>query len=128
MTSRTNSGNNGHDNNGGNHPPPDRRSLIDRAVKYSRVTRQERADMRHMLRQVDRVGQLTEHSKDPDALPYNFVEQLRRPVSSRRTTIAVVVDGERIPLLLNPQGQANPEREAWLWKYICRLVRKGVAG
>lgn len=131
MTSR-NSSTNGRDNNGGNHPPPirpnGRQSLIDRAVTYSRITRNERAEMRHVLREVDRVGRLAEHAKGADTLPDNFVEQLRRPVSSRRQTIAVIVDGDRIPLLLNPQGRADPEREAWLWEYICRLVREGVAG
>lgn len=132
MTSRTNgTSNNDPDSGGGKHEksrPSPRQALIGHAIEYSCATRQDRADMRRLLRGVDRVGQLSEQSRDSAVPPKNFIDQLRRPPTSRRRTITVQVDGEEVPILLNPQGRADPERELWLWHYVCNLIREGTAG
>lgn len=132
MTSRTNStSDNGHDNTGGRHAKPQpnhQQTLISHAIEYSQATRKNRADMRRLLRGVDRVGQLIEQLHDPAVPPENFVNQLRRPTRSRRRTITVRVNGDDVPILLNPQGRADPERELWLWNYVCNLVQEGATG
>lgn len=131
MTSRTNSSTNGPDDRGGggdNGNSPSRQTLIAHAIKASRTTRQERAMMRDTLRGLDRIRRLYEQPDNPTVPPQRFVDELRRPVRARRRTIVVMVDGDRVPLLLNPQGKADPDREQYLWDYIRALVREGTAG
>lgn len=132
MTSRTNSSTTGDDNQGGRDDNGDSQSskqtLIARAIKASRTTRQERAKMRDAIRGLDRIRQLHEQTDNPAIPPQPFVDELRRPTRARRRTIVVMVDGDRVPLLLNPQGRADPEREQWLWDYVRALVREGAAG
>ena len=136
MTSRTNSRTNGTDGQGGGGGgggdgggnSPSQRALIAHAIKASRTTRQERAKMRDAIRGLDRIRQLHEQTDNPAIPPQPFIEELRRPTRARRRTIVVMVDGDRVPLLLNPQGKADPEREQWLWDYVRALVREGAAG
>ncbi|MFG1963184.1 hypothetical protein [Nonomuraea sp. NPDC049028] len=130
MTSRTNSTNGtdgqggGGDDGGGS---PSQRALIAHAIKASRTTRQDRARMRKAIRGLDRIGQHHQPPEDPSIPPQRFVEELRRPTRARRRTIVVMVDGDRVPILLNPQGKADPDREQWLWDYVRALVREGTA-
>lgn len=103
-------------------------TLIGNAVRASRITRRDRKAIRELLDAADLIADLIAgRSDDPAIPPRSFVEQLRRPVKSRRQTIRVKVDGTTVPLLLNPQGKADPERESWLWNFIRNLVREGVA-
>ena len=131
MTSRTNSSTSGPDDPGGgdrNGDSSSQQTLIAHAIKASRTTREERDMMRKAIRGLDRIGKLYEQSENPDIPPQRFVEELRRPVRARRRTIVVMVDGDRVPILLNPQGKADPDREQWLWDYVRALVREGAAG
>lgn len=132
MTSRTNSNTNGDDNQGGGDDnggsQGSEQTLIAHAIKASRTTRQQRAKMRNVIRGLDRIRQLNEQTDNPAIPPQRFIEELRRPARARRRTIVVLVDGDRVPLLLNPQGKADPEREQWLWDYVRALVREGAAG
>jgi hypothetical protein len=131
VTSRTNSSTSGPDDPGGgdgNDDSSSKQTLIAHAIKASRTTRQERDMMREAIRGLDRIGKLHEQSENPGIPPQRFVEELRRPVRARRRTIVVMVDGDRVPILLNPQGKADPDREQWLWDYVRALVREGTAG
>lgn len=131
MSSRTSS-TNGHDNQGGGEDGSGSRSrqaLINHAIKASRTTLSDRMAMRDALRGLDRIRQRYEQqSDDPATPPQPFIDALRRPARSRRCTIIVYIDGNRVPIVLNPQGKADPEREAWLWEYVRTLVREGATG
>lgn len=124
--SRDNRTNNGHDKQGGSDDTsPTQRTLITHAIRASRTTRQDRAMMRETIRGLDRIAQHQHQPDDPATPPQRFVEQLRRPARGRRRSIVVLVDGKRIPVLINPQGRTDPDREQWLWDYICGLARNG---
>lgn len=132
MTSRTNSSTNSTDGQGGGGDgsggSPGQQALIAHAIKASRTTRQDRARMRDAIRGLDRIGQPHQPPENPSVPPQRFIEELRRPTRARRRTIVVMVDGDRVPILLNPQGKTDPDREQWLWDYIRALVREGAAG
>jgi hypothetical protein len=100
------------------------RELISNAIRLSKTTRRDRANMRDLLTCVDHIA---EQLDDPATPPRNFVEGLRRPARARRRTVRVVIDGKTVPVMLVPQGKADPRREAYLWGYICKLVREGTA-
>lgn len=99
-----------------------RKTLIGKAVRYARVTRKDRGLMHELLAELEHpgLGEQEELSTPPRA----FVQALRRPKNARRKTIAVVIDGVTVPLLLNPQGKTDREREQWLWNFCRTLVRE----
>ncbi|MFG1683590.1 hypothetical protein ACGFNP_25700 [Nonomuraea sp. NPDC049269] len=121
--SRTTSSAHNHDDGNGNEAETPH-SLINNAVRLSKTTWRDRANMRALLNCVDHIA---EQLDDPAAPPRNFVEGLRRPARARRRTVRVVIDGKTVPVMLVPQGKADPQREAYLWGYICNLVREGTA-
>jgi hypothetical protein len=122
--SRSNSTARNDDNGGDENAPPDR--LIRKAIRYARATRHHRNMMRTLLRRVDRVADPYLPPDDPAVPPRQFIDELRRPKTAKRRAIRVNVDGKELPVILNPQGVIDVEREVWLWNYIRDAVRDGV--
>lgn len=120
MASRNNDDTTNHNgNNGGGDV---RKTLIGKAVRYARVTRKDRGLMRDLLAELEHPG--LEEREEFNAPPRAFVRALRKPKHARRKTISVVIDGVTVPLLLNPQGKTDREREQWLWNFCRSLVRE----
>lgn len=116
-------------NNGGNNGGDGRTKLITKAVRYSRTIRKDRNLMRDLLILLNHPGIDAEQQVQEVAIPPRaFRNALRKPKGSKRKTIAVWINGERVPLLLNPQGKVDPEREQWLWNYTRNLVREVRSG
>lgn len=102
------------------------KKLIEKAIRLARVELQVRMAVRQLLEEFDLQAALDEvgYTETP---PPIFRAALRLPVGSRRRTITVMIDGKRIPLLLNPQGREAPEREQWLWDTVRARVRQAAA-
>lgn len=101
-------------------------NLIRNAVRLARTGMSIRIAVRDLITELDRQADIERYG-DPSDPPEAFRAALRRPVGSKRKTITVLVDGERIALLLNPQGRTDPQREKELWTWIRNRVAKGVA-
>lgn len=126
MMSRSSSAANNNDS-GGNDDSEDTPSrLIRKAIRYSRSTRHLRARMRTLLKDLDRVADPYLPPDDPAVPPQHFLDELRRPKTAKRRAIHINVDGRNLPIILNPQGVVDVEREKWLWNYIRNAVGEGV--
>lgn len=96
--------------------------LIDNAVRLSKIPRTLRRDVAVLLRTLDKIDACS----DPSTPPQEFRDALRKPRKSKRRTIKVCVNDRTVPLLLNPQGRIDPDREQQVWDYVRGLVRDGV--
>lgn len=97
--------------------------LIERAIRYASTTREDRDKVHELVQALDRIAAPGAH-QDPAVPPQQFVNALRASTTTQRRPIVVTVDGQRIPVLLNPQGKTDPDREAWLWAYLRRSVQE----
>lgn len=120
MASQSSTNNNDHEGDNDNSS----RRLITKAVRYARVSLRDRLEMRLLVTELNRQASLTEIGNTPTPPP-QFRAALRQPIGSRRRTVSVMIGGKRVPLLLNPQGRRDPEREQWLWEFICARVLRG---
>jgi hypothetical protein len=117
------SANTPHDDGEGSTPDDDRSTcLIGKAVRLSRIPRSLYRDVADLLSTVEKIDACSDSSEPPR----EFRDALRQPRKSKRRPIRVCIDGHTVPLLLNPQGRKDPEREQQVWNYIRGLVRDGV--
>lgn len=109
---------------GGAQRPPTH--MIAKAVRYARVGLHVRAAMRDLLAELDRHAELDDFGKFTTP-PAAFRAALRRPIGARRKPITVLINGRRVPLLLNPQGEINPAREQEVWDFVRTRLLGGQA-
>lgn len=61
----------------------------------------------------------------PSTPPEEFINVLRLR-GEEQQHLTVIIDGHHIQLVLNPRGEADPERETELWTWLLERVRQEV--
>lgn len=101
------------------------RRLIKKARRLAGLTPEDRQLIAAMREQAQHgaVDMCLDPLPTPNTPPQEFIEILRLPEGDPARLI-VTIDGHRIPLVLNPRGEADPPREAELWNWLLERVRQ----
>jgi hypothetical protein len=109
-------------------PPPGNDDKLRRLINKARhlaLTPQHRqliADMREESRRKTAEA-CHDQLPTPSTPPEEFIEVLRFPEGDQRH-LTVIIDGNHIGLVLNPRGEADPQRETELWNWLLERVRQ----
>lgn len=95
--------------------------MIHRARKAAKLTPREKLLYQLVSSQAKEAPMNPPSGQDEP--PAEFVAILRMPAGQQHR-LAVNVDGLDILLVLNSRGDANPEREAYLWRWLLNRVRQ----
>lgn len=96
--------------------------MINRARKAAKLTPREKL-LYQLVSSQAKEAPMNPPPGDTDEPPEEFVAILRMPAGSQHR-LAVTIDGRDILLVLNSHGDANPEREAYLWRWLLNRVRQ----